>query len=157
MQRQLTIAALMLGLLAAPVLAREAEAVLAAVNGLRAKAGCPALVMNAKLVAAAQGHARAMAEQDFFGHAGRDGSRFSARIAAQGYSYSAAAENIAAGQASAAAVVASWLESAGHRRNMLNCNFRDTGIAVVYQPDDQPLPGNRSALRYYWVQEFAVP
>jgi uncharacterized protein YkwD len=143
--------------MAAPVSAGSAEAVLAAVNGVRAKAGCPALVMNARLVAAAKGHAKAMAEQNFFGHAGKDGSRFSRRIERQGYSYRAAAENIAAGQSSASEVVKSWLGSAGHRRNILNCGFRDTGIAVVYQPDDKPLRGNRFALRYYWVQVFAAP
>ncbi len=143
--------------MAAPVSAGGAEAVLAAVNGVRAKAGCPALAMNASLVAAAKGHADAMAEQNFFAHAGKDDSRFSGRIRGQGYSYSAAAENIAAGQSSAAAVMQSWLGSAGHRRNILNCGFRDTGIAVVYQPDDQPLRGGRFALRYYWVQVFAAP
>ncbi|MGL5010274.1 MAG: CAP domain-containing protein, partial [Paracoccaceae bacterium] len=95
--------------LAAPVAADEADAVLSAVNGARAKAGCPALVLDARLMAAAEGHARAMAEQNVFGHTGKDGSRFSGRIRAQGYSYSAAAENIAGGQSSAAEVMRSWL------------------------------------------------
>ena len=147
----------MLEALAAPAHAGQPEAVLTAVNAARAKAGCPALVMNTRLVAAAKGHATAMAVQNFFGHAGTDGSRFSGRIKAQGYSYRAAAENIAAGQSSAGAVVASWLQSSGHRRNILNCQLRDTGIAVVYQPDDKPLRGSRYPLRYYWVQVFAAP
>lgn len=143
--------------MAAPVSAGGSEAVLAAVNSVRAKAGCPALAMNARLVAAAKGHADAMAEQNFFAHAGKDGSRFSGRINQQGYRFSAAAENIAAGQSSAAEVMQSWLDSAGHRRNILDCGFRDTGIAVVYHPDDKPLRGTRFALRYYWVQVFAAP
>lgn len=143
--------------LAPPVTAGPAESVLTAINAARAKAGCGPLHVNGKLVAAAKAHARAMAEQNFFGHAGKDGSRFSSRIARQGYSYRTAAENIAAGQKSASQVVNSWLHSAGHRRNILNCRMTETGIAMVYQADDRPIRGNPAPLRYYWVQVFAAP
>lgn len=142
---------------AGPALASPADTVLATVNAARAKAGCAPLRMNPRLVAAANSHARAMAEQNFFGHAGKDGSRFSSRIKRQGYSYRAAAENIAAGQKSAGQVVQGWLKSSGHRRNILNCQMKDTGIALVYQPDDKPLRGSRAPYRYYWVQVFATP
>lgn len=143
---------------ASPVAAASpAETVLSAVNAARAKAGCQPLRLNAKLTAAAKGHAAAMAQQNFFGHAGKDGSKFSSRIKRQGYSYRTAAENIAAGYRSAAQVVTGWLKSAGHRRNMLNCRMKETGIAMVYQPDDRPIRGNPAPLRYYWVQVFAAP
>lgn len=148
--------ALMLAL-APPASAGPADSVLAAINAARAKAGCAPLRSNPKLMAAARTHARAMAEQNFFGHAGKDGSRMSARIKRQGYSFRTAAENIAAGQKSAGEVVRSWLNSSGHRRNILNCRMEETGIAVVYQADDRPIRGNRAALRYYWVQVFAAP
>lgn len=137
--------------------ASPAETVLSAVNSARAKAGCEPLRLNARLTAAAKAHAKAMAEQNFFGHAGKDGSKFSSRIKRQGYSYRTAAENIAAGYRSAGQVVSGWLKSAGHRRNMLNCRMTETGIAVVYQPDDRPIRGNPAPLRYYWVQVFAAP
>lgn len=137
--------------------ASPAETVLSAVNAARAKAGCSPLRLNGKLVAAAKSHARAMADENFFGHAGKDGSRFSSRIKREGYRYRTAAENIAAGQTSAGQVVKSWLKSAGHRRNILNCRMTETGIALVYQADDRPIRGNRVALRYYWVQVFAAP
>jgi uncharacterized protein YkwD len=140
-----------------PVAASPADTVLASINAARAKAGCKPLRFDARLMAAAKSHARAMAEQNFFGHSGRDGSRFPARLQRQGYAYRTAAENIAAGQTSAGAVVKSWLQSAGHRRNILNCRMVDTGIAVVYQADDKPLRGSRYPLRYYWVQVFAAP
>jgi uncharacterized protein YkwD len=140
-----------------PAAAGPAESVLTAINAARAKAGCGPLRINAKLVAAAKSHARAMAEQNFFAHAGKDGSRFSARIARQGYSYRSAAENIAAGQDTAGEVVTGWLQSAGHRRNILDCGMSETGIAVVYEPDDRPIRGSRHPLRYYWVQVFADP
>lgn len=149
---------LSLALAASPVAAASpAETVLSAVNAARAKAGCQPLRMNAKLTAAAKAHAKAMAEQNFFGHAGKDGSRMSFRIKRQGYSYRTAAENIAAGYRSAGQVVSGWLKSAGHRRNMLDCRMRETGIAVVYQADDRPIRGNSAPLRYYWVQVFAAP
>jgi uncharacterized protein YkwD len=143
--------------LAPPVSAGPAESVLSSINAARAKAGCGPLRVNPKLMAAARSHARAMADQNFFGHAGKDGSRMASRIKRQGYSYRSAAENIAAGQRSAGEVVRSWLNSAGHRRNILNCRMEETGIAVVYQPDDRPIRGNRAPLRYYWVQVFADP
>lgn len=137
--------------------ASPVESVLSAVNAARVEAGCRPLRMNAKLTAAARGHARAMAEENFFGHAGKDGSRFSSRIRRQGYSYRTAAENIAAGYRSAGQVVAGWLRSSGHRRNILDCRMTETGIAVVYQADDRPIQGNPAPLRYYWVQVFAAP
>ncbi|HLQ18920.1 MAG TPA: CAP domain-containing protein, partial [Tabrizicola sp.] len=65
-------------LAASPVAAASpAEAVLSAVNSARAKAGCQPLRLNSRLTAAAKAHAKAMAEQNFFGHAGKDGTRFS--------------------------------------------------------------------------------
>lgn len=141
----------------APALADPAQSVLASVNALRAKAGCGPLKLNKALMAAAQTHATNMAEQDFFGHTGKDGRGFASRIRKQGYTYGLAAENIAAGQPTVERAIKAWLESPGHRRNILNCKFRDTGIAMVYQPDDRPLRGQSRGLRYYWVQLFGTP
>lgn len=150
--------AAMVALMASPVWAGEAEdQVLAAVNKARAGAGCSALTVNAKLVAAAKGHAKAMAEQNFFGHASKNGAKFSNRIKAQGYRYSKVAENIGAGQSSAAGIMQDWLASSGHRKNILDCALSETGIAVVYQPDDKPLKGQTYAMKYYWVEVFAAP
>ena len=143
--------------IASPVTAGPTDSVLSSINAARAKAGCGPLRTNPKLMAAARSHARAMAEQNFFAHAGKDGSRMSTRIKRQGYSYRAAAENIAAGHTSAGEVVRGWLKSAGHRKNILNCRMEETGIALVYQADDRPIRGNPAPLRYYWVQVFADP
>ena len=145
--------------LALPDFARAdaVQSVLSSVNAARAKAGCGPLRIDAALMAAAKSHAKAMAEQNFFGHGGKDGSRFSSRIKRQGYSFRTAAENIAAGQKTAGQVVQNWLKSPGHRRNILNCKMTETGIAVVDQPGDKPLRGSRYPLRYYWVQVFAAP
>lgn len=148
---------LALGLAApAPVAADSAQSVLTSINGARAKAGCGPLKMNTALMAAAQGHASDMAEKDFFGHKDKNGRGFTSRIRSQGYRYGLVAENIAAGQTTAAQAVQAWLDSPGHRRNIMNCRFRDTGIAMVYQPDDRPLRGHSMGLRYYWVQVFGL-
>jgi uncharacterized protein YkwD len=139
-----------------PARADPVQSVLTGVNAARAKAGCGPLTLNRQLTATAEAHARNMAEDDFFGHRDKSGKGFPARIRAQGYPLSLAAENIAAGQKTAEKVVQSWINSPGHRKNILNCRFRETGIAMVYQPDDKPLKGQSMGLRYYWVQVFGV-
>ncbi len=144
--------------LATPALADKLEkAALAGINAQRAQAGCGALVLNPALQAAAKGHATAMAIQNFFSHTGKDGSDLQSRINAVGYRWSGIAENIAAGQPSADKVVAEWMGSAGHRKNILNCSYSETGLALVYQPDDQPIKGHSYPFKYYWVQTFGSP
>ncbi len=133
--------------------AQDAEA-LSAVNAHRATKGCDPLVLQPQLQAAAEGHAANMASQDFFGHTSKDGTGFSRRIKAEGYDGSMFAENIAAGQKTGQDVVASWMSSAGHKRNILDCRFTETGLAMVFQSDDKPIDGNSFALKYYWVQTF---
>jgi uncharacterized protein YkwD len=140
----------------APARADAVETILSSINAIRAKAGCGPLKLNKALMAAAKTHATNMAEDDFFGHRGKDGRGFASRIRSQGYVYGLAAENIAAGQKTPAKAVQAWVDSPGHRRNILNCRFRDTGIAMVYQPDDRPLRGQNKGLRYYWVQLFGL-
>ncbi|NJM84516.1 MAG: CAP domain-containing protein, partial [Tabrizicola sp.] len=114
-------------------------------------------VVDPALQDAAEDHATAMAARGFFSHRGADGSTLTTRLRRHGYRYSAAAENIAAGQSTAAEVVQSWMKSSGHRRNITDCALRHTGIALVFDPDDTPIRGNRQPLRYYWVQVFASP
>jgi uncharacterized protein YkwD len=154
---EVLLVALALGLAGpAPAVADAVQSVLSNVNAARAKAGCGPLTLNGALMATAEAHARNMAEDDFFGHRDRSGKAFPARVRAQGYPLSLAAENIAAGQKTPDAAVQAWLDSPGHRKNIMNCRFRETGIAMVYQPDDRPLRGQSMPLRYYWVQVFGV-
>lgn len=134
-----------------------AKEVVAILNAARAKAGCGPLKINPKLMSAAKTHATNMAVKDFFGHANKDGSKFSSRVKRQGYKYRMVAENIAAGQKTARQAALDWLGSAGHRRNILNCKMKETGVAVAYQADDKPLMGNSKPFYYYWVQVFASP
>ena len=148
-----------LAVAAGPLMANSAleRQVLQLVNQYRADGGCNPLEMQSQLSAAAQGHANAMAAKNFFGHASKNGAKFSSRIKAQGYRGHKYAENIAAGYGSAEKVVSIWMNSSGHRVNIMNCAFTETGIAMAYQEDDAPLPGSDYPMRYYWVQDFAKP
>ena len=131
----------------------EAQAVVDLINAQRVLAGCDPLQVNVKLVAAAQGHSEDMALNDFFSHTGSNGSSAGQRIAAQGYSYSTWGENIAAGYTTAASAVNGWMNSEGHRNNILNCNFKETGVGYYYLANDT---GNENWYRY-WTQVFASP
>ncbi|MFN3606233.1 MAG: CAP domain-containing protein [Cypionkella sp.] len=143
---------------ASPAFANDMQTeALAIINAQRAQVGCGALKLHPALQKAAAGHASAMAAQNFFSHTGKNGSKLKGRINAAGYKWRAIAENIAAGQTSAAQVVSVWMQSAGHRQNMLNCAYSETGLAVVHQPDDQPIKGNSYPFYYYWVQTFGSP
>jgi uncharacterized protein YkwD len=126
-----------------------ADEVLALINAERAAAGCGPVSADRKLTAAAQGHSEDMAANNFFSHSGSNGSSFITRITAAAYPYAAAGENIAAGYSSAKAVVTAWMESDGHRDNILNCNYVHTGLGYVAQP------GTRYV--HYWTQVFAAP
>ncbi|WP_416397034.1 CAP domain-containing protein [Allohahella sp. A8] len=111
----------------------------------------PALSWNCQLDTAANRHARDMVNHDFFSHTGSDGSSMGGRISAAGYNWSAAAENIAAGQSSVTAVMNGWLASDGHCRNIMSSSTTQLGVALAIAD-----PGT-TAYGRYWVQNFARP
>jgi uncharacterized protein YkwD len=96
-------------------------------NRERARAGCGALRVEPALQAAAQLHSRDMADRDYFSHTSPDGRGPGDRAAAQGYR-TWSGENIAVGFPTPAAVVRGWMDSTGHRANILNCGSRSTGV-----------------------------
>jgi hypothetical protein len=96
-------------------------------NKHRQANGKPALTYDAKLEAAIEGHCHHMAAHDFFAHTAPESSVSSPWTRAGLCGTSAAGENIAAGQQTAAAVMQSWINSPGHNANMLG-NFSRVGI-----------------------------
>ncbi|MER5552636.1 CAP domain-containing protein [Streptomyces sp. NPDC002793] len=104
-------------------------AVLTLVNQERAKAGCSPVTTSASLTALAQDFSEDMAARDFFGHTDPDGATPWDRAAAAGVQ-GLGGENIARGQADAQAVMDAWMNSDGHRANILNCDFKTLGIGV---------------------------
>ncbi|CAL9348579.1 sigma-70 family RNA polymerase sigma factor [Streptomyces sp. enrichment culture] len=107
-----------------------AAQVLELVNAERAKAGCSPVRQNSTLDVAAQRHSDDMAARGFFDHTNPDGEDPGDRITAAGYRWSTYAENIARGQQTAAEVMQSWMNSPGHRANILNCSVKETGLGV---------------------------
>ncbi|WP_298441020.1 CAP domain-containing protein [uncultured Ferrimonas sp.] len=109
----------------------------------------PALSAHAQLQQAALGHSANMANYDFFDHTDLDGHSVADRVNAQGYQWRAVGENIAAGYGSVDAVMAGWLASPGHCRNIMSANYQQLGLACV----------SNSSSRYhqYWTQVFASP
>ncbi|MBP2370120.1 CAP domain-containing protein [Pseudonocardia parietis] len=104
--------------------------VVALTNTERAQAGCPALTTDPRITAAAQAHSEDLAANDYFAHDSQDGRDFADRITAAGYD-SPGAENIAMGQQDAASVVQDWMDSPGHRRNILNCSLTTIGVGLA--------------------------
>ncbi len=122
-------------------------------NAQRAQAGLPALKHNAKLSAAAYVHSRDMALNDYFNHTGSDRSKVTDRVSAQGYNYLNAGENIAAGYATPEAVVEGWMNSPGHRANILYPKVQEIGVGFYFLANDS----GQAPYQYYWTQDFATP
>lgn len=119
-----------------------AAQVLELVNAERAKAGAAALTLDSKATEAAQ--TRAQEIQRSFSHTRPNGSSFSTALTEAGVSYTASGENIAYGQNSAQAVMEGWMNSSGHRANILNQNF--TSIGIGHAQDSNGVD--------YWTQLF---
>lgn len=126
--------------------ALEAE-VVAIVNAERAKAGCAAVTADDRLTTAARGHSTDMAARNYFSHTTPEGVAFSTRITNAGYRWSRAGENIAKGQPTPAEVMTAWMNSAGHKANILTCAFKNIGVGVAADAQGTLL----------WTQDFASP
>jgi uncharacterized protein YkwD len=117
-------------------------------NQIRQQQGCGPLRLDSALVEAAGKHASDMVRRHYMDHTNPDGQDPGDRMAAAGYRGSSWGENIAAGYDSAQKVVAAWMQSDGHRKNILNCRF--TTIGIGYDPGQVKSnygPGS-------WVQDF---
>ena len=115
-----------------------ALAVLALVNQRRDEAGTRALLPNRALAVAAQGHSADMAARNYVAHRNPEGQSVGARIDAAGYAgWVYAGENIGAGFATPEQIVAAWMASEGHRRNILDGDFYEAGVGYFHEPDDE--------------------
>lgn len=106
----------------------SAEAqVVTLVNQERAKAGCQPVQSSAQLAGLARDHSKDMAARGYFSHTDPDGNTPWDRAEARGIA-NMGGENIARGQASAESVMTAWMDSPGHRANILNCDFKTLGV-----------------------------
>ncbi|MCX7593286.1 MAG: CAP domain-containing protein [Fischerella sp.] len=112
----------------APDNATFEKQVLELTNQERAKAGLQPLKGNAELDYAADKYAEEMSERGILSHTGPDGSLPWDRAKAVGYEAQTMGENIAAGQETPEQVVQAWMNSPGHRANILNPDFTELGV-----------------------------
>jgi uncharacterized protein YkwD/stress response protein SCP2 len=125
-------------------LSRTTGEVIELTNRERARAGLPPLSHDPLLTAAAQAHSADMVARDFYSHTAPDGGRPWDRAAAAGSARRTIGENIACGQRSAAEVVQGWMNSPGHRANILKAGFTHIGVGFA--------GGGRAGT--YWTQLF---
>ncbi|UUU30627.1 CAP domain-containing protein [Streptomyces sp. CA-210063] len=121
---------------------RAEAAVLLLVNEERAKAGCSPVAADSDLAKLAEAFSEDMALRGFFDHTNPDGEDPWDRAAAFGI-IGLGGENIARGQATAEAVMEAWMNSPGHKANILNCDFKTLGVGV-HMGDGGP----------WWTQDF---
>jgi uncharacterized protein YkwD len=116
-------------------------------NAERHDAGCSALRLDTRLRTAARRHSAEMARFGYFSHTGQNGSDPGRRMRDAGYPTSGGwAENIARGYPDPASVMDGWMNSPGHRANILNCSLRALGVGVVRSQGG----------RVYWTQDFGA-
>ncbi|MFE9815593.1 CAP domain-containing protein [Streptomyces sp. NPDC005773] len=116
----------------APAAATSAQAaVLALVNQERSKVGCSPVTASSSLASLAQSFSDDMAARGFFDHTDPDGQSPWDRAAKAGVT-GLGGENIARGQADAEAVMEAWMNSEGHRANILNCDYKTLGVGVHF-------------------------
>jgi uncharacterized protein (TIGR03000 family) len=127
-------------------LSTEEQEILDLTNKEREKTGLAPLRANAKLVKAARDHSANMARLEMLDHE-LEGKGPGERLAAVEYASSGWGENCAAGQRTPAAAVESWMNSEGHRGNILNGSYEEIGVAVA----------NSTGGGRYWTQVFARP
>jgi uncharacterized protein YkwD len=136
-------------------------AVLCLINQERERHGEGALAPNAKLAHAAQAHSRDMANEDYFSHVAPNGETPLERMRASGYLPNAqdgyaVGENIAWGTmwlATPQSIVNAWMASPGHRANILDGAYRETGVGVEPRPPASLAEGQPGAL---YTQDFGV-
>lgn len=122
----------------------ESEAIINLVNKERNAAGLSFLIENSKLSEAAQAKAEDMMKNGYFSHTSPVyGSPFE-MMKTFGISYKTAGENIAKGQKTPAAVMDGWMNSSGHRANILNASYEQIGVGFCRDSNGVT----------YWVQMF---
>src|SRR4051794_4838920 len=154
--RALIVTALSLALFGSHVVVASAEPdpgsftlrVLQLTNAERQKRGLAPLVINDSLSSAAQSYTEVLASGDCFAHTCGPEPDFSVRVQVSGYvGWSALAENIAAGYPSPEALVAGWMDSPGHRQNILTPEFTELGVGMA---------SGAGRFGTYWTEEFGA-
>lgn len=126
-----------------------ASSIVGYTNDARMRNGLPGLTAKPRLMEAARLHAEQMAAHQRLDHtiSSAQYPTMQARLQAAGYAYANAAENIAWNQPNAQSAVTTWMNSAGHRMNILDPQFTEIGTAMARSSRGEP----------YWIQVFGRP
>ena len=107
------------------------ESVVAEMNARRLRIGLSPLREEARLTEAAEDRMRDMEEQGYWGHTSPDGRSPFEWLRPRGYQFAYAGENLAAGFETAEILVDGWMESKGHRENILSPLYSECGVAII--------------------------
>lgn len=133
-------------------LGRVRVELLSRINAERRRARRQPLSLNERLDVAAQLHADDMLARSYFAHRGPDGKTVRERARLAGYEWSAIGENLAEGQQSVDEVVEAWMRSPGHRENILDRKYTETGFGLALGRDPK-----KGEYRVLWVETFGLP
>ena len=120
------------------------QAVLALANEARAASGAGPLACDTLMTTVARAHSQDMCDRGYFDHTALDGRSPFDRMSDAGVRFGTAGENIAQGQRTADEVHTAWMNSSGHRMNILNGAYRRLGVGLA-----------ECGGRMYWTQVFA--
>lgn len=120
-----------------------AEAIVAGMNRERAARGLGPLTLETRLSLAAQDRVDDMLTKHYFDHVSPDGINPFDWVSKRGYRYNLIGENLALGYRSSQSVVSGWMNSPGHRKNILKSGFDEVGIAFS---DTSPMRGYSAPL-----------
>jgi uncharacterized protein YkwD len=132
------------------------ERVLELMNDYRAEHGIAPLVVDPRLSQAAEDRMRDMEEIGYWSHESPEGRSPFTWLHVRGYVYSTAAENLAAGFETAPLLVSSWMESPGHRANIMGRDFEHCGIAIIDGSTRGPATG-KSIVVLFGASKYAMP
>jgi uncharacterized protein YkwD len=115
--------------------------------GGSAKPAVPALQTNSILMGTARAHAVDMATHNYFDHTNQQGQSPFDRMEAAGYQFTAAGENIAAGNETAEGTMQQWMDSSGHCENIMSGAFEEIGVGYAFDQGHN---------KHVWVQNFGA-
>jgi uncharacterized protein YkwD len=119
----------------------------ALINSYRSAHGVAGVTADKRITTAAEAHSTDQAQRNKMTHTGANGSNAGQRLNVMGYSWKTWGENVAAGQPNCSNVMTAWMNSAGHRANILNPAFAHVGIGAVKSSNGT----------MYWTLDFAAP
>jgi uncharacterized protein YkwD len=118
-----------------------AENVIRLMNEYRAEGGLPPLRGESRLALAAGDRMRHMEDEGYWAHESPDGLTPFVWVRSREYNFQVAGENLASGFETARLLVQSWMESPGHRANIMSEDYQDCGIAIIDGATTGPATG----------------